>query len=289
MSWNRRTTRLRHGTLNAAATLLATFLSALAATPQAMAAGAETKLPASLAQWYKPQNKRQVWLHTMFSLRRELQAVREYAREGDEVHLRRWADRLDQHYRRLPQMVPEWSHELDLTLLDELNERIKQNDFKSVIRASERLERDCRSCHRQYQALAALTHRWPRFDHLRVADGEQDHAYSDFKDDLTKVVNRIKIATEDQRWPVAEQSLITLRKKLQHLGESCTECHRDSAPRERILGNETEQGLEQLQQALKQKDGKTAGRRLGTVAVKACARCHGVHRLLSETQRWLSD
>ena len=35
--------------------------------------------PTSLAQWYKPANKRQVWLHNMFKLRRELQAVVEYA------------------------------------------------------------------------------------------------------------------------------------------------------------------------------------------------------------------
>ena len=283
MSWSDRTL-LR---LLTVAALIATL--AIITTPASIAGVGKTELPASLAQWYKPQNKRHVWLHIMFALRRELQAVREYASDGNETLLRRWAERLDQHYRRLPQMVPEWSDEIDLTLLDELNERIKHEDFKGVLRASDRLERDCRSCHRQYQALAALTHRWPRFEHLRIADGEQDHPYSDFKDELTKVVNRIKIATEDQRWPVAEKSLITLRKKLQQLGESCTECHRDSAPRERILGNETEQGLEQLQQALKQKDGKTAGRRLGTVAVKACARCHGVHRLLSETQRWLSD
>ncbi len=281
--------RPRDGAFAVAAMLLTTLLATMAAAPPTLVAGTETKLPASLAQWYKPHNKRHVWLHTMFALRRELQAVREYAGEGDKAHLRRWAERFDQHYRRLPRMVPEWSDELDLELLDELNERIKHDDFKGVLRASDRLERDCRSCHRQYQALTALTHRWPRFDRLRIADGGQDRPHSDFKDELTKVVNRIKIATEDQRWPVAEQSLIALRKKLQYLGESCTECHRDTAPRERILGSETEHGLEQLQQALKQKNGKTAGRRLGTVAVKACARCHAVHRLLSETRRWLSD
>ncbi|MCK5336958.1 MAG: hypothetical protein KAQ67_12390, partial [Gammaproteobacteria bacterium] len=31
--------------------------------------------PASLEKWYKPANKRQVWLHTMFRLRREMQAI----------------------------------------------------------------------------------------------------------------------------------------------------------------------------------------------------------------------
>ncbi len=43
--------------------------------------------PAELAQWYKPENKRQVWLHNMFKLRREMQAVQFYATEKDKKHL----------------------------------------------------------------------------------------------------------------------------------------------------------------------------------------------------------
>ena len=39
--------------------------------------------PASLEKWYKPANKRQVWLHTMFRLRREMQAIREYAKQNN--------------------------------------------------------------------------------------------------------------------------------------------------------------------------------------------------------------
>ena len=40
------------------------------------------KPPSTIAQWYKPANKRQVWLHTMFRLRREMQAMGEYAAFG---------------------------------------------------------------------------------------------------------------------------------------------------------------------------------------------------------------
>ena len=46
--------------------------------------------PASLAQWYKPENKRQVWLHNMFKLRREMQAVRLYADNKEDNHLQKW-------------------------------------------------------------------------------------------------------------------------------------------------------------------------------------------------------
>lgn len=43
--------------------------------------------PSSLSQWYKPENKRQVWLHNMFKLRREMQAVEFYAQNQDPVLL----------------------------------------------------------------------------------------------------------------------------------------------------------------------------------------------------------
>ena len=46
-------------------------------------------LPESLARWYKPENKRQVWLHTMFAMRRELQAVREPSGDQDSIALRK--------------------------------------------------------------------------------------------------------------------------------------------------------------------------------------------------------
>ena len=43
--------------------------------------------PIELAKWYKPENKRQVWLHTMFKLRREMQAVEFYAQQQDAEHM----------------------------------------------------------------------------------------------------------------------------------------------------------------------------------------------------------
>ncbi len=53
--------------------------------------------PASLAQWYKPENKRHVWLHNMFKLRREMLAVRFYANSKEDSHLQKWAGRLSEH------------------------------------------------------------------------------------------------------------------------------------------------------------------------------------------------
>lgn len=269
--------------------LLALGLSLLVAATVLQAAE-RTTLPDSLGQWYKPANKRQVWLHTMFAMRRELQAVREYAQQRDGAYLAKWSAELAGHYRKLPQMVPEWRDETDLSLIEALERRVEAGDFAGVLRAADRLERDCRSCHRQYQALAAVRYRWPRFDGIRIDDGHGgDVPYRDYMETLSNTVNRIKIASEDDRWDLAQASLGELRGQLDALGEGCRTCHADAAPRERILGSETATTLGQLEQAILARDNKAAGRRLGEAAVQTCARCHGVHRLLSGIQRQLFD
>jgi len=270
--------------------LIATFAAA-AGLLLAASAAAQPPLPESLGLWYKPQAERQVWLHTMFAMRRELQAVREYAQQKDAPRLAKWTERLVAHYRRLPEMVPEWAEELELALADQLAASVAQGDFDATGRAADRLERDCRSCHRQYQALAALKYRWPRFADLKVVDETgKAQGYADHMERLSTSVNRIKIASEDDRWDAAHEALDALRGQLDALGGSCRSCHADDPePHRRILGPATEATLEQLHDALAARDARTAGRHLGQAAVQVCARCHGVHRLLTDLQRELLD
>jgi hypothetical protein len=78
------------------------------------------KPPASLEKWYKPANKRQVWLHTMFRLRREMQAIREYAEQDDQPGMKKWIARLDKDYNKIADMVPEWKKLIKPRLLPEL-------------------------------------------------------------------------------------------------------------------------------------------------------------------------
>ncbi len=50
--------------------------------------------PQSLGRWYRPANKRQAWLHTMFGLRREMLAVSDYLALEDQPHAGKWVERL---------------------------------------------------------------------------------------------------------------------------------------------------------------------------------------------------
>lgn len=265
-----------------------TLLILAAAALPAMAA--DITLPDSLAQWYKPANKRQVWLHTMFAMRRELQATREYLQQEDGEHALKWANRLAEHYARMPEMVPEWRDEYDMASIDALIEKTAARDFDAALRASDEVTRDCRSCHRQYQALTALKFRWPDFREQRVVlDDGSERAYDEHMALLSTTLNRIRIASDDERWSDATRSLDALREQLGTLGKGCASCHDDAAPRERILGAETEQTFDQLAQSLTAADGKRSGRLLGEAAVAVCARCHGTHRLLSDMRRQLFD
>jgi len=248
----------------------------------------QPSIPESLGQWYKPQNQRQVWLHTMFAMRRELQAVREYAAQQDAAPMAKWAQALGGHYRKLPEMVPEWADEVDLSLLDDLLGPAAAGRFDETLRAVDRLERDCRSCHREHRALAALKYRWPRFQDLEISDGSQARQrYTDFMEAMSTQLNRLKIASEDARWTTALTALDELQGQLEAIGSNCAVCHDDAAPRERILGSATRDTLKHLRSALQAEDTALSGRLLGEAAVQVCARCHGIHRMLSDVQRQL--
>lgn len=260
-------------------------LPLLAPAFDALADEAPGVLPASLAQWYKPQNKRQVWLHTMFGMRRELQAVLEYAEAGDVERLKKWSDRLTKHYRRIPEMVPEWSDEVETGAADRLDQAAEDGDLSAAVQTAKQLGRSCRSCHREFRALAAARFRSPDFSAIRVGD----MSHSDAMKALTRSVNSIKIAADDDLWEKATDAAETLRGQLSELKTSCQSCHKDKQPAERILGADTAMELERLTQHLAAKDLKRSGRSLGTAAVIVCARCHGVHRTLYDLRGHLFD
>ena len=243
--------------------------------------------PASLAQWYKPANERQVWLHTMFSLRREMLAISDYLALEDMERLRKWAGRLDEHYRSIGKMVPEWQEELDLEQLDRLRRAVLDNDLKQAADAQRKLGHSCNACHREYRAMAAAIYRSPDFSTVTVEDSEslEEVPFKKVMERLSLSLNRTKIASEDGRTQPALDNLSTLQQRLDDLGQSCESCHRDQPPRERVLGKEMDHALASLQQSIEAGDTKQAARHLGTLAVQTCARCHGVHRVLSDLKQ----
>jgi len=244
--------------------------------------------PSSLALWYKPANKRQVWLHTMFKLRREMQAVEEYAVQKDAIGTKKWGKRLAKNYRKIAEMVPEWQNKVRLDWADTLESAAQQENYKQVLRTHKKLQESCNLCHQDFQALAAALYRAPDFSSHQITLQNKTVRYDKFMELLTATVNRIKIATEDQRPQVATRSLKQLKNQLQALGTNCEKCHRDNIPKERILGANTQQILSKLEESIQSNQPKQTGRFLGEAAVAICARCHGVHRALSDLKQFLS-
>ncbi len=247
--------------------------------------------PASLGRWYKPANERQVWLHTMFGLRRAYQAVREYLLLEKPKLAGKWARRLDEGYRSIGKMVPEWREELDIQQLDALHAALRAGDAKAAGKALRKLGSSCRSCHREYRAIAAVLYRAPDFSRITVEDSEslEEEAFDKVMERLSTLLNRVKIAAGDGRKRVAGESLAALGRRLEDLGESCGQCHQDAAPRGRILGTGYRQAADRLGAAIAAGDVKAGGRALGELAVRVCARCHGVHRLASDLRETLIE
>jgi cytochrome c556 len=235
------------------------------------------KPPASLKQWYKPENKRNVWHHNMFKLRREIQAVNEYMEVKDQPHTEKWAIRLVTHYRKIAEMVPEWRDELELEWADKLEAAAKQGEFKALGTALKKLQSSCKGCHSDYRAQVAAIYRGPDFSKIDVKLDGKETSYLDFMKILMRDVNRIKIAAEDDDKARAQAAMVDVRSGISILRSSCDSCHKEPEAKEYYLGTKTDKLLDELQAGIDKGD---SGHALGILAVQACARCHGSHRIV---------
>ena len=239
--------------------------------------------PASLAQWYKPENKRQVWLHNMFKLRREMQAVQYYADTNNEALLNQWTDRLSEHYLKIGEMVPEWEEKLSIEVITALKDNVKNKQFNEVSSVLTELTESCTACHIDYRSTVATLYRAPDFSNMAISPSV---SLVDHMDQLTRQVNQIKIASGDGLTDVALSSLSDLKEGINTLGAICSNCHEHDPrtyPDETITNT-----LNLLEESLKTGTLKDQGRELGTLAVIACARCHGTHRISYDERQQLS-
>ncbi len=242
------------------------------------------KPPASLGQWYKPHSERQVWLHNMFKLRREMQAVGLYAEQGDAERLNSWVARLGEHYLKMAEMVPEWGDRLERELITSLQQSAAAGRYQEIRPLLDRLERSCESCHSDYRAATAAIYRTADFSSIRI---ESSHPFGEYMEQLSRQVNRISIASQDGMPDIALFSLDELEKGITRLGETCSGCHSHD---KRIYPDpEMEKSLATLRHSLQNGTPRQQGRDLGALAVQACARCHGTHRIVYDAGRLLSE
>ena len=245
--------------------------------------------PPSLGQWYRPQNKRDVWLHTMFRLRREMQAVSEYMALQEPSLVRQWLDRLQKDYLGIGKMIPEWRDELETDLLEQMQQLAKDGQWEKLARKQRKLGKSCQSCHREYKLTAALIYRAPDFSSVRVESEEtlDEEPYDVVMRRMSLLLNRLKIASEDQRWQAGLDAQEQLRQRLADLKHSCAACHKQQGAVERILGSGVNQLLQQISAGLQRQDSKQVGRYMGELAVAVCADCHAIHRMQSDVRKLL--
>lgn len=246
--------------------------------------------PDSLGKWYKPANERDVWLHTMFRLRREMQAVTEYAALEETALLKKWLLKLKKDYLSIGEMVPEWKDELEDGVLEKLFAAAGSGDLERLQMAQRKLAKSCQSCHQDYKLTAALRFRAPDFDAVRVESEEtmEEEKYSRVMPRLSLLVNRIKIASDDKRTDTAVTALDDLQQRLTDLGGSCAACHKQEQQRERILGKASQDALGKVREGLTAGDTKKVGRYVGEFAVGVCADCHAIHRMQSDMRGLLT-
>ena len=246
------------------------------------------KPPASLAKWYKPENKRQVWLHTMFKLRREMLAVKMYAEAEDSENLNKWASKLDKDYQKISKMVPEWEGRLDTFTMKKLQMNAQGNLFSEVSLSLKDLDKNCQSCHEDYRAVTAMMYRAPDFSGMKIdASPESPGEYKAFMESLSNSVNQIMIGFIDDQDEKSLAAFAKLKHGMTRLGETCVTCHENI--RKTYLDAQILQALSNLEQSLKTGELKDKGKALGTLAVMACAECHGTHRVAFDIKQLLEN
>lgn len=242
------------------------------------------KPPASIAQWYKPENKRQVWLHTMFKLRREMLAVDIYAKSRDPENLEKWVNKLDTDYQKIAEMVPEWQNRVDLAAVTDIQKAAKEKRYDDMTGALENLDKNCQSCHEDFRAITATMYRAPDFTKLKVGDTASLNAHMQT---LSKQVNQIKIAYVDGKQGAALAAFQGLKSDMSQLGAVCLNCHKKSPTP--YPSTEISQALDALEHSLKAGSLRDKGMALGTLAVLACAECHGTHRLAYDSRTLFTE
>ncbi len=238
--------------------------------------------PASIAQWYKPQNKRQVWLHTMFKLRREILAIEIYTKMQDQENLQKWVAKLNEDYHKIAEMVPEWGKKLDLISIADIQKSVTEKRYDDVTHALDDLDKSCQSCHTDFRTVTATMYRAPDFSDMKI-DGSTtliSHMRT-----MSKQVNKIKIAFVDGRQGAALSALLELEKGMNSLGDICVSCHKNSI--KEYPNQQMTQTMAILEQSLKTGSLQEQGKALGTLAVMVCAECHGTHRLAYDTKKLL--
>jgi hypothetical protein len=247
------------------------------------------KPPETLKNWYKPINKRQVWLHNMFRLRRELLAINDYSQSQQEKLLKQWFKEFKKDYLEIGKMIPEWEKFLDISKLEKLQTAVEKNDYTAIPKLLVVLQNNCENCHSDYQAVSRLIYRGADFSKHKVVDLNTGHRihYDKAMNGLSNAVNRIKIALHDHFYPQAIEFIKPLESQLENIAATCSDCHKQSDEQRNYVFSASSTTLEELKQALKKKDNKQARISLGTFAVKVCARCHSLHRTTAEIKELL--
>ena len=225
----------------------------------------------------------------MFKLRREMQAVEFYANEQDPERLEKWSKRLTEHYLKIADMVPEWQGKLSSQIITNLNHQVVHNQFSEIPNTLEELSQNCQSCHTDYRSTTAAKYRAPDFSGITLLSRAlgSEIPYTQHMDKLSKQVNQIKIASEDGMKDLALSSLAELTEGMGLLGETCSNCHKSEI--EAYPSKAMTQTMVQLEQSFKTGTLKDQGQALGTLAVQACARCHGTHRISYDARKQLTE
>ena len=177
------------------------------------------------------------------------------------------------------------SHTFDYFRLSRLQKNAQDHNYQAISQSLDDLKQSCDACHDDYRSITAVMYRAPDFASL--GDIAPSVPLVKHMDKLIQQVNYIKIASEDAKPNIALSELDELEKGMRVVGNTCVSCHKNE--NRRYPDNDINETLASLKQSLRTGTLKDQGQDLGALAVQACARCHGTHRIAYDIRTMLTD
>jgi predicted trehalose synthase len=106
----------------------------------------------------------------MFWLRREMQAMSEYAEQNDQAGMNKWIKRLEKDDTKIADMVSDREKDTKPRLLSELDMLADKGDTYRVGKTLKMIQRTCDDCHVDYQSLETAIYRSPYYDDIKLKD-----------------------------------------------------------------------------------------------------------------------
>jgi len=245
-------------------------------------------LPKSLNKYYKGRRNR--YALEMIELGRLMGASFEEAYSKNYQQSLNLFQGFKEQYRKVSQMVPEWSHYFPEEPLSKVEKLIEGKASPEEIREHTRnVENICTNCHIYEMFKVYATYHWKKFNQIYIIDEEgEEVSFHTIMIQLSNKLAVIPATIKRKDFEAAQRHFKDLSNNFTFLEMSCSNCH--DQPREYFVDQRVKAHWYQIGGLIRHQrtDLEAYNRLVDLVYEQSCIPCHRVHMPVAFMQLYLS-